>query len=165
MSVTRILCPKCGAPLCYCKCEPNPDWIEAKRECLVADLKGSRVERGTEGHPPGVARWRNPAINVVDYRWTKWALFRMALARPFQRLRYWCCRPFERERPPAPPCYYDPVMYGFAVAESKTGFGGPPRLDGVRTRKVSVCTGYCPPMEIEVEEFLGDQETGKKETK
>ena len=48
MSVARILCPKCGYPLCYCKCAPNPDWAETERECLVADLKGSRIERGTE---------------------------------------------------------------------------------------------------------------------
>ena len=140
----------------------NPDYEETERECLVADLKGSRVERGTEGHPPEIARWRSPTINVIDCRWTKWALFRMALAQPFRWLWYWCCRPFERKRPPAPPCDYDPVMYGWSVAASKTGFG---RIGRPGVRTVSVCTGYCPPMEIEVEEYPGDRETGKDETK
>lgn len=113
MSVTRILCPKCGAPLCYCKCEPNPDWVETERECLVADLKGSRVERGSQAIEETAEKYRNapryrdriagwPLATLQKFvvgmskppwwrlvaRW-KWRKLKRDMAKPQPGLRNW----------------------------------------------------------------------------
>lgn len=67
----------------------NPDYAEADPCILIADLKGSRVEREAAARPADVARWRCPkAIEVRDFPFARWADFRWAMRHPVLWLKH-----------------------------------------------------------------------------